>query len=159
MNYHLLIFFIALNIANVIIQTVKSLCTINCGKSVAALVNALAYGLYTVVLVYTVCDLPLFLKAGVVALCNLIGVFVVKWIEEKLRKDRLWKIEMTVPEYQEGKVIDALSNQEIPFNYIKGIGKYTIVNVYASSKEQTAFVNALAANVGAKRFASETKLA
>lgn len=159
MNYHLLILFIVLNIANVIIQTVKSLCTINCGKSVAALVNAFAYGLYTVVLVYTVCDLPLFLKAGVVALCNLIGVFVVKWIEEKLRKDRLWKIEMTVPEYQEGKVIDALSNQEIPFNYIKGIGKYTIVNVYASSKEQTAFVNALAANVGAKRFASETKLA
>ena len=59
MNTKLLILFIALNIVNVIIQTVKSLATVKCGKTVAAIVNAVAYGLYTVVVVYTVCDLPL----------------------------------------------------------------------------------------------------
>ena len=57
MNTELLIIFIALNIVNVIIQTVKSLATVKCGKTVAALVNAIAYGLYTVVVVYIVCDL------------------------------------------------------------------------------------------------------
>ena len=61
MNTELLIIFIALNIVNVIIQTVKSLATVKCGKTVAAVVNAVAYGLYTVVVVYTVCDLPLWL--------------------------------------------------------------------------------------------------
>ena len=35
----LLVVFIVLNAINVIIQTIKSLCTINCGKTVAALVN------------------------------------------------------------------------------------------------------------------------
>ena len=59
MNTELLIIFIVLNIVNVIIQTVKSLATVKCGKTVAAIVNAVAYGLYTVVVVYTVCDLPL----------------------------------------------------------------------------------------------------
>ena len=97
MDTRLLIIFIALNIVNVIIQTVKSLATVKCGKTAAALVNAVAYGLYTVVLVYTVCDLPLWLKVIVVGLCNLVGVFVVKFAEEKARKDKLWKVEATIP--------------------------------------------------------------
>ena len=41
---NLLILFVILNIANVIIQTIKSICTIKCGKTAAALVNSL--GLY-----------------------------------------------------------------------------------------------------------------
>ena len=89
MNKELLIIFIVLNIFNVIIQTVKSIATVKCGKGVAALVNAIAYGLYTVVTVYLMCELPLGWKAGIVALCNLIGVYVVKWAEEKARKDKL----------------------------------------------------------------------
>ena len=40
----LLILFIVMNVLNVIIQTVKSICTIKCGKAVAAIVNAAAYG-------------------------------------------------------------------------------------------------------------------
>ena len=93
----LLLTFIILNIVNVILQTVKSLCTVKCGKVVASVVNAVAYGLYTVVIIYTVCDLPLVTKALVVALCNLIGVFVVKLIEEKSRKDKLWLVKITIP--------------------------------------------------------------
>ena len=87
MDTKLLIIFITLNVVNVIIQTVKSIATIKCGKVMAALVNAIAYGLYTVVVVYTVCDLPLWLKVVVVGVANLIGVYVVKWGEEKSRKE------------------------------------------------------------------------
>ena len=53
----LLILFVVLNVTNVIIQTIKSLATVKCGKTVAALVNAVAYGLYTVVTIYMLCDL------------------------------------------------------------------------------------------------------
>ena len=95
MNEKLFITFVILNIVNVIIQTIKSLATVKCGKTVASIVNAVAYGLYTVVVVYTVCDLPLWLKVVVVGVANLIGVYVVKLIEEKSRKDKLWKIEAT----------------------------------------------------------------
>ena len=69
---------------------------VKCGKGLASVVNALAYGLYTVVIVYTNCDLALWLKCLIVALSNLIGVYVVKLFEEKLRKDKLWKIDMTI---------------------------------------------------------------
>ena len=52
MNTKLLLVFILLNIANVIIQTIKSIATVKCGKGVAAVVNAVAFGLYTIVTVY-----------------------------------------------------------------------------------------------------------
>ena len=82
---NLLIVFIVLNILNVIIQTVKSIATVKCGKTTAAIVNAIAYGLYTIVTVYMMCELDLWLKAAIVAACNLVGVYVVKLLEEKLK--------------------------------------------------------------------------
>ena len=85
-----------MNELNVIIQTVKSICTIKCGKTVAAIVNAVAYGLYTYIIVLTNCDLPLLAKCLIVASANFVGVWVVKFFEEKARKDKLWKIEATV---------------------------------------------------------------
>ena len=48
---NLLATFIILNVVNVLIQTVKSICTVKCGKVVASIVNALAYGLYTYVVI------------------------------------------------------------------------------------------------------------
>lgn len=157
MNTELLIIFIALNIINVIIQTIKSLATVKCGKTAAALVNAIAYGLYTVVLVYTVCDLPLWLKVIVVGLCNLIGVFIVKFAEEKARKDKLWEVRATVPgSYTESLHID-LDKAEIPHNYITNIGKYTIFNIYCETQEESKRVKGLLDYHKAKYFVSESK--
>ena len=76
--------FIILNVVNVVIQTVKSIVTISGGKISASVVNAVAYGLYTVVVVYMNADgLGLFWKALIIGLANLVGVYVVKLIEEK----------------------------------------------------------------------------
>ena len=83
----LLILFIVMNVLNVVIQTIKSICTIKCGKAVAAVVNAVAYGLYTYIIVLTNCDLPLLAKCLIVASANFVGVYVVKFFEEKARKD------------------------------------------------------------------------
>ena len=153
----LLITFIILNIANVIIQTIKSIATVKCGKGVAALVNAIAFGLYTVVTVYMLCDLPLALKAIIVALCNLVGVFVVKWGEEKARKDKLWKVEATVYEPYKESLISDLKKNEIPFNYIEGIGKYVLFNIYCETQKESAVAKNLLNYHKAKYFVSETK--
>lgn len=157
MDWNLFLTFVVLNTFNVIIQTVKSICTVKCGKGVAALVNALAYGLYTIVTVYMLCDLDLYLKAGVVAVCNLIGVYVVKLIEEKSRKDKLWKVEMTVKNFNTDKLANALDDLEIPYNYIDNVGKYTIFNVYCSTQKQSATVRSIGEECKAKFFVSETK--
>jgi uncharacterized protein YebE (UPF0316 family) len=154
---NLLLTFILLNIFNVIIQTVKSLCTVKCGKGVAAIVNALAYGLYTIVTIYMMCDLDLYLKAGIVALCNLIGVYVVKWIEEKSRKDKLWKVELTVQRHRTECLARELDELNIPNNYIENIGKYTVFNVYCATQKESTFVKELANRHKAKFFVTESK--
>ena len=157
MDNRLLITFIMLNIVNVIIQTVKSLATVKCGKSAAALVNAVAYGLYTVVLVYTVCDLPLWLKVIVVGLCNLVGVFVVKFAEEKARKDKLWKVEATIPAEYTKDLHCKLTAEEIPNNYIVGIGKYSVFNCYCATQAESKVVKEILDKYKAKYFVSESK--
>ena len=157
MDTNLLILFILLNVANVIIQTVKSLATIKCGKGMAALVNAIAYGLYTVVLVYTVCDLPLMLKVGVVAACNLVGVFVVKLGEEKSRKAKLWKVEATVYDAYTDSLHNDLNVSGIPHNYITGIGKYTVFNIYCETQRESKIAKDILDFNKAKYFVSESK--
>lgn len=156
MNKELLIIFIVLNIFNVIIQTVKSIATVKCGKGVAALVNAVAYGLYTVVTVYLMCELPLGWKAGIVALCNLIGVYVVKWAEEKARKDKLWKIEATVSPNNAQWLIDRLEEQNIPHNYID-VNKWVIFNIYSATQNESKHAKQILAKANAKYFVSESK--
>lgn len=156
----LLIIFIVLNIVNVILQTVKSIATVKCGKSVAAIINAIAFGLYTIVTVYTMCDLPLMLKAGIVAVCNLVGVWIVKWLEEKARKDKLWKVEATIsndgidPEYDD--CIIELKQSGIPINYID-ITKYILINCYCATQADSTKVKTILDKYDAKYFVTESK--
>lgn len=157
MNTELLIIFIVLNVVNVIIQTVKSILTIKGGKWTAALVNAIAYGLYTVVVVYMVCDLPLMLKAGIIAAANLIGVYVVKLIEEKKQKDKLWKVEATVNSKFLENLDYNLTNSFIPHSFVKLSDKHTLFNCYCATKEESKKVKELFEIYEAKFFVSESK--
>lgn len=158
MDWNLFWIFVVLNVVNVIIQTVKSIATIKCKKLPAAIINAIAYGLYTIVLVYTVCDLDLWLKAVVVAVANLIGVYVVKLIEEKNRKDKLWKVEATVLRGYTNTLHKTLVEAEISHNYLENVGKWTLFNVYCENQEQSAKAKEILNKFEAKYFVSESKM-
>lgn len=150
---NLLILFIILNIINVIVQTAKSIITVKGNKYVAAVVNAIAYGFYTVVVIYMLCDLPLFTKAFIVALCNLVGVFVVKFIEEKSRKTKLWKIELTIPtpytRIVDQKLVD------VPHSYQVLSPKHCIFTFYCASEEETLKVKEVVDKYKARYFITE----
>lgn len=154
----MLISYIVFNVLNVIIQTVKSIVTIKCNKWVAAIVNAIAYGLYTYIVVLTSSDLDLWFKIIVTAVANLIGVFVVKWFEEKGRKDKLWKVEATVYEPYTESLHDALDKNEIPHNFIENVGKYSVFNIYCATQNESARVKGLLELYKAKFFVSESKI-
>ena len=152
---NLLVSFIVFNVINVVIQTIKSIATIKCGKGVAAIVNAIAYGLYTVVVVYMVCELPLWVKVIVIGLANLIGVYVVKFLEEKARKDKLWKVEATIPAKYTNAVHFDL--KDVPHSYIEGVGNYTIFNFFCATQKDSAKVKEIINQYEAKYFVSESK--
>lgn len=155
---NLLLTFIILNIVNVVLQTIKSLATVKCGKGVAAVVNALAYGLYTYVIIYTNADLPMFTKACVVAFTNLIGVYIVKSVEEKIRKDRIWKIDVTVNRVFENKMRNDLENEKISFNYRAIDDAFNEFTIYSYSQEESLIAKEIIKRYGGKYFASESKI-
>lgn len=151
--------FIVLNIVNVVIQTVKSIATIKCGAGAAAAINAIAYGLYTVVVVYMSADgLGLLWKAIIIGLANLIGVYVVKIIEKKKRKDRLWKVEATIEGEQTERVHNDLKANNIPHNFITDIGKYSVFNIYCETQNDSQKAKIVLDYYKAKYFVSESKI-
>ena len=153
----LLLLFIVLNIANVMLQTFKTLCTVNSGKWMAAFTNALAYGFYTVVIVYMMCDLPLLTKAIIVGGCNLVGVFIVKHLEEKHRRDKLWKIEFTVKDCCFQNILQYLDGKRIPYNYTKMPQHYIAFYAFCNTQKESEQVKKLIDTYGAKYFVSESK--
>lgn len=157
MEMKLLILFIVMNIINVVIQTIKSIATIKCGKTVAALINALAYGLYTYIIVLTNCDLPLLAKCLIVASANFVGVWVVKYFEEKARKDKLWKVEATIDFDIDDNVKRGLVDYGLTFNYIELGTRWTVFNIYCTTKEQSEKAKRILNIYNAKYFVSESK--
>jgi hypothetical protein len=153
----LLLIFIALNIINVILQTVKSIMTIRCGKTIAAIANAVAYALYTVVLVYMSCDLSTLAKALVVGGCNLIGVYIVKSIEEKTNKEKIWKIEFTIPLNKADEIINDIQFENFSYNEYEIDEKYSGVNIYAYTKEDSAKAKKIVDKYNIKYFVTESK--
>lgn len=155
MNMNLLLIFVALSIVNVIFSTIKSIVTIKSGPWVASIVSALYYGYYNIVLIYTVADFPLWQKVVVTAGCNLVGVFIVKYGEEKARKDKLWKVELTVPtEYKDAVDFDL---RTVPHSYIELSDKHTLFNFYCATQADSAKVKTIANQYEAKYFVAESK--
>ena len=148
-----------LTILNVIVGTIKSIVTIKGNKIVAATTNAIAYALNTILIIYTADDnLGLLEKISIVAMTNFIGVYIVKLIDEKYEKEKLWKIECTIPGEFTQALDKALTEINISHNYHLEIGKYSIFNIYATTKNQSLAVKEILANYGAKYFVSESKV-
>ena len=150
--------FIFLNVINVVIQTIKSIATINCGKNIASITNAVAYGIYTIVVVYMNADgLGLFWKAIIIGLANLFGVWIVKYFEEKSRKDKLWKVEATIRNEFTNELNGLLNKNEIPHSYII-VGKHTIFNCYCATQKDSTVVKEMLKEYNAKYFVTESKV-
>lgn len=151
----LLILFIILSVLNVILNTIKSIVTVKGGAWAAALINGITFFVYTYVIIYTNCELNMHLKAIITAIINIVGVYIVKVIEEKAKKEKLWKIELTIPTKYTYAVDFDLA--EIPHNYIKISDKHTLFNFYCATQKDTTKVRNIVNQYGAKYFITETK--
>lgn len=141
---------------NVILSTIKSILTVNGGKVSASLINAITYGFYSYVIVLTSADgMPIWLKMAITAVCNFIGVYLVKWIEEKARRDKLWKVELTVPTKYTNTIDFDL--HDVPHSYIELSDKHTLFNFYCATQKESAKVKAIANQYEAKYFVAESK--
>ena len=156
MNYEFLLVFIGLSIVNVVFSTIRSIVTINGSKAVASLISGGYFAFYNIMMIYTVADFPMWQKCVITFVCNVVGVYLVKWGEEKSRKDKLWKVEATIDKVNFETNKELLDLFKVPHNYID-IEKYVILNFYCADKKQSEIVKGLLDEMNAKYFVAESK--
>lgn len=159
MLMNLIIFFIGLSIINVIFSTIRSIATIKGGKWIASIMNAGYFGYYNIVMFYMVSDdFSLWIKALITALCNLVGVFIVKFFEEKAEKVQLYKIEVAVKSYCSELLQEKLKNADLSYSVLDTVNNdYVKFEIFAEDKKQSSIVKDCIAEFNAKYFVSETK--
>lgn len=155
----LLITFIALSIVNVIFSTIRSITTIKSGKTVASIISGGYFAFYNIMLIYTVADFPMWQKCVITFSCNVVGVWIVKLVEEKMRKDKLWKIEVTVKQRDKVKLVEELVQKDIPFSMIRTVNaEYTKIEAYAATQKESRDIKEIIEQLEtAKYFVTESK--
>ena len=154
-----IIFFALMTIINVTLSTIRSLCTIKGGKWLSATTNAICYGFYPLIVMLTAKGtVDIVVNMIITAVVNFVCVWLIKFVEEKARKDKMWKVEMAIPLDLSNEVIEKLKSTGgwIPFNY-NYLGKWCIFNCYCDTQDQTKFAKDLAKNYNGKISAYESK--
>lgn len=152
--------FVVLNFINVLVNTARSLCTIKGGKWVASIMNALCYGYYTVIIVITATyEMPLLMKCFAVAFVNFVGVFTIKFCEEKMKKERMWIYNATAKMNSENlnNVVSLLKNAEIKLVYTKVTDGLFTLTVFSNNSKESEMVKSILDNYSIKYYAVETK--
>lgn len=151
---NIIIFAIA-TVINVTLSTIRSLCTIKCGKWLSALTNAMCYGFYPLIVMLTAKDsVTIWTNMAITAVANFICVWLIKFIEEKARKDKLWKVEIAVAKRYQQDVENNLLN--VPHNCID-TGSWVMFNCYCNCQSETAYVVDIAKRYNGKISAYESK--
>ena len=152
----ILIFAIA-TVINVTLSTVRAITTIKCGKWASATMNALCYGFYPLIVMLTAKDtVSILVNMLITALANFVCVWLIKYVEEKARKDKLWKVEMAIPLLKADVAETSLTCSPIPYNYNK-LGKWVIFNCYCETQADTKICVDIAKQFGGKISAYESK--
>lgn len=153
-----LITFIILSIVNVVFSTIRSITTIKSGKTIASLISGGYFAFYNIMLIYTVADFPMWEKCIITFVCNVVGVWIVKAIEQKLRKDKLWKIEATIKKEDiDPQEIREHLEQFGASSYYIDCGKWYIFHVFCPTQAESRDAKNILDILGAKYFVTETK--
>ena len=156
MTQAIIIFAIA-TIVNVSLSTIRSLCTINGGKWISATTNAICYGFYPLIVMLTAKGtVDIVVNMTITAIANFVCVWLIKLVEEKARKDKLWKIEMAIPQDEKELVAKTLDHKSIPYCYNE-VGSWIMFNCYCETQKDTAVCVSIAKNLQGKISAYESK--
>lgn len=155
-----LLLYLVLQVVYVILNTVTNIAKIKCSKLIASLTSAVCYGFYVIVVVATASNQPIWVKMFLTAVTNVVGVYVGMWVMEKLRKDKLWKIEITIRDAIEAYQFEnTLREKDISFNSVVCENNDIILNVYSKSQKESEIIKkALAEATTAKYIIHQSDL-
>ena len=152
---------------NVALNTFKTIIMHKEKKLSSSTINAITYGFYTIIVLFTA--IPLFLNDGIdliskvviTVITNFVGVWASMTILEKFKKDSLWEITATVEDNQKTLVwlVENLTTNEIPFNVLSTWdNKEKIFHIYSKNQKDSEKIKNLLDCVNAKYIVHEEKV-
>ena len=155
----LIIVFLILQVVYVILNTITSILKIKSGKLIASISSAVCYAFYVYVLIATATDsFPPYVKAGLVAITNFVGVYVSMWVLEKFKKDKLWEITATIKDNNEilSMVVEDFNKNKISFNVLRTWDNEELIfHIYSKSQKESTIIKSILDKVGAKYIVHE----
>ncbi len=148
------LYFFLISLVNVILSSTKSICTVRYGRGVNVLTNVIAYSFYVIVVKQTA-DLPLTITVISTAAANALGVWLSYVVLDNFQKDRLWKIEVTVPKIYTEAIHYGL--RDICHDYID-VGPKVRFDFLCETRAETAKVISFCKGYSGRFFATENKL-
>lgn len=150
--------FVILNFINVLVNTARSLLTIKGGKWIASVMNAICYGYYTIIIVITATyEMPLLMKCVAVAFVNFVGVFTIKFCEEKIKKEKLWVYNIIgINTELEETIRTCLHNTDVKYYSEELDDNYWTMTIFSETQKESALINSILNNYSVKFYAVET---
>jgi len=148
-----LVFFCS-SLVNVVISTMKTVLTVKASKRVATFINCLNYTINTVI-IKQISECDVWIAALVTFFTNLIGVYFALWLIDRFKKDKLWKISVTIKDIELlYKVVDILDTKNIPYTYrsiyYSKMKKGGQLEIFAKGKEESKLVKEILESVKCK---------
>lgn len=147
-----IIVFCICSLINVILSTLKTLIMVNAGRGSAIIINAVCYGFYTLV-VKQLSSVDYITAVVVTILANIVGVWISYKIMDLFKKDKLWRITVTLKNGKELEdCIKQLEQYNIGFTQIKDCFS---IDIYSYSQSESSIIKSILANYKHKYFIQE----
>lgn len=133
-----IIIYFAVQLINVMFNTVRLIFTVKAPKATASLFTAISYAIYTVVLVYTASDFDMWVKVAIAFTTNAIGVYVSMTILDKFKRDKVWKVEAIgkLDSIQVNAIRLTLKNLELSYT-LSEADDLCVVTAYTDTQKQS----------------------
>ena len=149
---NVIIVFCICSLVNVILSTLKTLIMVNAGRGSAIIINAVCYGFYTFV-VKQLAEVDYWTAVLVTIGANIVGVWISYKIMDLFKKDRLWRITVTL---KNKKALDEckinLEKYNIGFTPIE---KTNSIDIYSYNQKESAIIKSILGNYDYKYFIQE----
>lgn len=153
------LFYFVIQLVNVILNTLKTIITARASKIPAAIINALTFGFYTIVVALTADISNLWINMIITIIANLIGVYFSIAVLDKMRKDKLWEITATISGMtSHRRMQNDLLIANISFNYDFIIGRNgteVAYHIYAPTQKESEIIKKILIKYNAKYIVHE----
>ena len=154
-----LIVFTILTTINVVLNTARVIITVKGGVFLSSIISALAFGFYTIMTVVIVSSpLDNWVKGLITAIVNFVGTYFVKWLEMKVRRDKLWMVDVVLTGsqiYAAKSYLDPWKIQyiEIPISNSDS----SQFHIYSKTQDESRHIRDLLKTYNAKYIVVESK--